>query len=108
MPAVQPIKLENASDATIRLLAAARADNALPPNMIQSMAQSPNVLEGYLQFSRALKGGKLDQEERAQIALAVARRTFASTRSRTIQRWLEGWACHTIIFWQAAKDAPLI
>ena len=72
MPSIQPIKLENASDATIRLLATARADNALPPNMIQSMAQSPNVLEGYLQFSRALKGGKLDQEEREQIALAVA------------------------------------
>jgi AhpD family alkylhydroperoxidase len=72
MPSIQPIKLENASDATIRLLATARVDNALPPNMIQSMAQSPNVLEGYLQFSRALKGGKLDQEERAQIALAVA------------------------------------
>ena len=72
MQTIQPIQLENASDATKRLFATATADNGLPANMIKSMAQSPGVLEGYLQFSRALKGGKLDQEEREQIALAVA------------------------------------
>jgi len=72
MQNIQPIQLENASDATRRLVATATADNGLPSNMIKSMAQSHTVLEGYLQFSRALKGGKLDQEEREQIALAVA------------------------------------
>jgi AhpD family alkylhydroperoxidase len=72
MQTIQPIQLENASDATKRLFATATADNGLPSNMIKSMAQSLTVLEGYLQFSRALKGGKLDQEEREQIALAVA------------------------------------
>jgi uncharacterized peroxidase-related enzyme len=72
MQTIQPIQLENASDATKRLFATATADNGLPANMIKSMAQSPGVLEGYLQFNRALKGGKLDQEEREQIALAVA------------------------------------
>ena len=72
MQTIEPIQLENASDATKRLVVSASADNGLPSNMIKSMAQSPNALEGYLQFSRALKGGKLDQEEREQIALAVA------------------------------------
>ncbi|HXA64966.1 MAG TPA: carboxymuconolactone decarboxylase family protein [Bryobacteraceae bacterium] len=72
MQTIQPIQLENASEATKGLVVSASADSGLPSNMIKSMAQSPSVLEGYLQFSRALKGGKLDQEEREQIALAVA------------------------------------
>jgi uncharacterized peroxidase-related enzyme len=72
MQTIQLIQLEHASDATKRLFATATADNGLPANMIKSMAQSPVTLEGYLQFSRALKGGKFDQEEREQIALAVA------------------------------------
>jgi uncharacterized peroxidase-related enzyme len=72
MQTIPPIQLEEASDATKRLLATASADNGLPRNMIESLAQSPSVLEGYLQFSRALKGSKLHQEEREQIALAVA------------------------------------
>jgi len=72
MQTIQPIQLENASEATKGLVVSASADSGLPSNMIKSMAQSPSVLEGYLQFSRALKGGKPDQEERVQIALAVA------------------------------------
>jgi AhpD family alkylhydroperoxidase len=40
--------------------------------MMKSVAQSPAVLEGYLQFTRALDGGRLDRIEREQIALAVA------------------------------------
>jgi AhpD family alkylhydroperoxidase len=72
MQTIQPIQLDNTSDATKRLLATASVDKGPLSNMVKSMAQSPSVLEGYLQFSRALKGGKLDGEEREQIALAVA------------------------------------
>jgi len=72
MQTIQPIRLENASDATKRLLAMASAKIGLPSNMMKSVAQSPAVLEGYLQFCRALDNGKFDQIEREQIALAVA------------------------------------
>jgi len=65
MPTIQPIQLERASDTIKRLLATASPETSLPSNMIRSMAQSPNALEGYVQFSRALAGGRL-------IALAVA------------------------------------
>jgi AhpD family alkylhydroperoxidase len=72
MQTIQPIQLENAGDVTKRLLAMAGGKSGLPSNMMRSVAQSPIVLEGYLQFSRTLEAGKLDPTEREQIALAVA------------------------------------
>ena len=72
MQTIQPIQLENAGDATKRLLVAASTETGVSSNMMKTLAQSPRVLEGYLQFSRALAGGKLDQKVREQIALAVA------------------------------------
>ena len=72
MPTIQPIQLENAGDATKRLLAIASAETSLPSNMLKSLAQSPSALEGYLQFRRAVAGGKLDPKLRELIALAVA------------------------------------
>lgn len=42
------------------------------PNMMRTMAQSPAVLEGYLQFNQALAQGALSAKLREQIALLVA------------------------------------
>jgi uncharacterized peroxidase-related enzyme len=42
------------------------------PNITQLMANSPQVLEGYLGFSGALAGGTLDPQLRERIAIAVA------------------------------------
>jgi len=42
------------------------------PNMMRTMAVAPPVLEGYLQLSVALGGGKLSAKLREQIALTVA------------------------------------
>ncbi len=44
--------------------------------MIETMEQAPCVLDGYLQFQRALIGGKLDTKIREQIALTVAQATL--------------------------------
>lgn len=41
-------------------------------NIFRGMANSPAVLNGYLQFSGALRDGKLDPKTREAIALAVA------------------------------------
>jgi len=72
MQTIQPIQLENASDSTKRLLLAASGLTGLPSNMIRTVAHSQRALEGYLQFSRALAGGRLDPRERVQLALTVA------------------------------------
>ena len=54
------------------LLEAVHKKLGITPNMMLTMANSPAVLEGYLNFSAALAGGSLSARLREQIALAVA------------------------------------
>jgi uncharacterized peroxidase-related enzyme len=54
------------------LLKGVKAKLGLTPNMMRTMANSPAVLEGYLNLSGALGGGALPAGLREQIALAVA------------------------------------
>jgi uncharacterized peroxidase-related enzyme len=54
------------------LLDAVNGKLGLVPNMTRIMANSPAVLEGYLNFSGALAGGALSPKLREQIALVVA------------------------------------
>jgi len=54
------------------LLDAVKAKLGIVPNMTRVMADSPAVLEGYLQFSGALSGGSLEPRLREQIALLSA------------------------------------
>lgn len=54
------------------LLDAVKAKFGLVPNMMRTMAQSPAVLEAYLDFSGALGSGTLSAGLREQIALTVA------------------------------------
>ena len=64
MQTIQSIQTQHAGAAAVRC------------NMIETMEQSPCVLEGYLQFSRALTSGKLDAKIRERIALTVAQATL--------------------------------
>ena len=54
------------------LLGAVNAALGITPNMMRTMANSPAVLEGYLNFSGALVKGKLDAKLRELIAITVA------------------------------------
>lgn len=54
------------------LLSAVKAKLGMAPNMMRTMANSPAVLEGYLNFNAALGGGFLAPSLREQIAIAVA------------------------------------
>lgn len=54
------------------LLGAVNAALGITPNMMRTMANSPVVLEGYLNFSGALAKGKLDAKLRELIAITVA------------------------------------
>jgi uncharacterized peroxidase-related enzyme len=55
-----------------QLLSAVQGRLGLTPNLMRVMANSPAVLESYLNFSSALIGGALNASVREQIALAVA------------------------------------
>ena len=72
MPIIQPIQTENAGDPTRWLLENVNGEQGSISNMVLTMAQSPRTLEGYLQFNRALTGGKLEPKLREQIALTIA------------------------------------
>src|ERR1700677_5013149 len=55
-----------------QLLSAVQSRLGITPNLMRVMANSPAVLESYLNFSSALIGGALNASVREQIALAVA------------------------------------
>ena len=54
------------------LLNGVQAKLGMAPNLMRAMANSPAVLEAYLQFSAALGRGDLSPKTRERIALAVA------------------------------------
>jgi uncharacterized peroxidase-related enzyme len=68
LPAIQT---EAATGKAKELLEAVQAKLKITPNMTRVMANSPAVLEAYLQFSGALAGGVLDAKLREQLALEV-------------------------------------
>ena len=72
MQTIQPIQTEHAAGLTKRLLETVKVEGGPINNMIKTMAQSPNALEGYLQFRRALIVGHLNPKMRERIALTVA------------------------------------
>jgi uncharacterized peroxidase-related enzyme len=72
MTRIQPIDYEQSTGKARELLDAVKAKFGKAPNMMKTMAQSPAVLEAYLNFSSALGGGKLSARLREQIALISA------------------------------------
>ena len=62
---------ETAIGKTKELLDGVKSKLGLVPNMTRAMANSPAVLNAYLQFSGALAAGSLSAKNREQIALAV-------------------------------------
>jgi len=72
MTRIQAIDYEQSTGKARELLDAVKAKLGITPNMMKTMAQSPAVLEAYLNFSGALSGGKLSARLREQIALISA------------------------------------
>ncbi len=54
------------------LLDGIQSNFGMTPNLMTTMAQSPAVLEGYLNLSGSLRGGTLGARLQEQIAIAVA------------------------------------
>jgi uncharacterized peroxidase-related enzyme len=72
MTRIQPINYEQSTGKARELLDAVKTKLGRTPNMMKTMAQSPAVLEAYLNFSGAIGGGKLSARLREQIALISA------------------------------------
>jgi uncharacterized peroxidase-related enzyme len=71
MSRLLPVTPETATGEAKELLDAVKSKLGSAPAMTQVMANSPAVLNAYLQFSGALSAGALPAKTREQIALAV-------------------------------------
>ncbi len=71
MERIKSINPEEATGKAKELLDGIQKKLGMTPNMMRSMAQSPAVLEGYLNLSSALADGSLTAKLREQIALTV-------------------------------------
>ena len=72
MSRINQIAPETATGRARALLDAVKNKLGLVPNMTRAMANSPAVLDAYLQFSGALSKGTLSARAREQLSLAVA------------------------------------
>jgi uncharacterized peroxidase-related enzyme len=69
IPAINP---EHATGHAAKLLQGVESKLGFAPNIMRTMANSPAVLQGYLDFSQALSKGNLSAKLREQVALAVS------------------------------------
>ncbi len=72
MPRLQILNPEIATGQAQRLLKGVESKLGFAPNIMRTMANSPSVLQGYLDFSGALSKGSLSSKLREQIVLAVS------------------------------------
>src|ERR671912_525383 len=72
MSRINPVDRNTTTDGVRRNFDAIQKRLGMVPNMMQTMAQSPHVLEGYLGLSGALSRGALSAQLQEQIALAVS------------------------------------
>lgn len=72
MSRISPIDRKHAPENVARTFDAIQRKLGTVPNMMLTMAQSPNVLEGYLSLSGALSRGLLTATLQEQIAIAIA------------------------------------
>ncbi|QDV52255.1 carboxymuconolactone decarboxylase family protein [Gimesia fumaroli] len=71
MPRLTAIAPEAAEGKSKTLLEGVKAQLGMAPNLMQTMAHSPAVLDAYLKFSGTLAEGVLSNQNREQIALTV-------------------------------------
>lgn len=72
MPRLTALNPETATGQAQRLLKGVESKLGFAPNIMRTMANSPAVLQGYLDFSGALSKGRLSAKFREQIALTVS------------------------------------
>ena len=78
MNRITPLDPRQATGKTKALFEGVQAKLGAVPNLLRTIGNSSAALEGYLNFSGALAGGKLSAQEREQIALTVAETNLCS------------------------------
>lgn len=71
MPRIKAIDPHQATGTAQKLLSGVQSKLGMTPNLMLAMANSPAVLEAYLQFRESLGHGDLSTKTREQIALAA-------------------------------------
>ncbi len=72
MPRINPIDPSQAEGKAKTLLDAVQKKYGMVPNLMKTMANSPAVLESYMNFSQTIGGGSFSPALREQIAVAIA------------------------------------
>ncbi|MCC4118138.1 carboxymuconolactone decarboxylase family protein [Aromatoleum toluclasticum] len=72
MPTIHPLRISDTDEQTAATLNAVKAKLGGVPNLIATLANSPAVLQGYLQLSETLGAGQLTARQREIVALATA------------------------------------
>lgn len=72
MPRLSPVDLDPTNATASALLETVHVALGVKPNMMRTMAERPQVLQGYLSLNSALAQGRLGKRISEQIALAVA------------------------------------
>lgn len=72
MSRINPLELENTDATTAATLKAVQSKLGMLPKMFTTFAHAPVALNGYLQLSQSLGGGRLNERQREMIAIAVA------------------------------------
>ena len=72
MPRLLTLNIENANEKAKELLNHVQSKLGMTPNIIRIMANSPAVLQAYLEFGAALEKGVLSSKLREKIALTVS------------------------------------
>lgn len=72
MSRIPPVDRNTTNESVRRNFDAVQKQLGVVPNMMRTLAQSPSVLDAYLGFGAALRGGRLPAPLQEQIALAVA------------------------------------
>lgn len=72
MPRIKPVEMHAVDAGTAATLNAVKSKLGVLPNIFTTFAQSPLMLNAYLQLSETLAGGQLNARQRELIAVAVA------------------------------------
>ncbi|MCI0485240.1 MAG: peroxidase-related enzyme [Blastocatellia bacterium] len=72
MPRFKTVDKENATGRARQLLDAVENKMGRIPNIVRLMANAPAALEGYLNFSAALRAGSLNPQLRERISIVIA------------------------------------
>ena len=72
MPTIPPVALDSVDLKLRQLLESTESRIGQPSNMLRTLAQSPAILDAYIQFNRAIDRSKMSSRLRGLLTVAIA------------------------------------